>query len=671
MTKKITFFLILSLILGTSVSAAFKPDDSFYNNQWYLSKIQADKAWDKINSSPDIVIAVIDSGVDIDHPDLKNNIWQNNKEIVGNNYDDDNNGFIDDVNGWDFVNNNSDPRPKFTENWTESGISHGTVVSGIIAAEGNNQIGISGISWKTQIMPLKAISDKGEGKISDIIRAIDYAVNNGAHIINLSFMNLNYSKSMQAAIERANLAGVMVVAAAGNDQNGLGYNTLENPIYPACYDGSLIGQNMVIGVAATDALDQKSDFSSYGNRCIDISAPGISIFSTIPLNSNKKNPNLLYDGYFSGTSMAAPQVSATLALIAQANPELNPQEIVSILLASVDDINNLNPEYKNQLGNGRLNINKAVTLAKSKLYSRFGSLIIIPDDNSLLNNEYLAEIRTAKGEKIRTLDNNIFKEINYIHSSDIDDDLDEEIMVADSSGFLRIYSNKGEEKYSFKPYDNKEFIFATADILGDNNLEIIVSTKSNGDGKLKVFNHQGKFLKEIPAYDKNYKGEIVISAGNIDGEKKDEIVISFGQGVATSLRIINDKGKLIGAFYPYGKDYQGGVELKVGNLNGRKDNNKDEIVIVPKAGKQAQVKIFDNYGQVINSFNAYNKNWLGGVNLELGDINNDGVKEVILGAKKGATPHVRIFSLSGKIMESFYAYDINFTGGVNILGIKI
>lgn len=154
-------------------------------------------------------------------------------------------------------------------------------------------------------------------------------------------------------------------------------------------------------------------------------------------------------------------------------------------------------------------------------------------------------------------------------------------------------------------------------------------------------------------------------------EKKDEIIVSFGQGISTSLRILNDQGKLIGAFYPYGKDYQGGVELKVGNLNGRKDNNKDEIVLVPKAGRDALVKIFNNYGQEINSFNAYNKNWLGGVNLELGDTNNDGIKEIIFGAKAGATPHVRIFSLNGKILESFYAYDTNFTGGVNILGIKI
>ncbi|MDA3803116.1 MAG: S8 family peptidase [Patescibacteria group bacterium] len=676
MNKKIAIFLILTFLIGSSTSAAFKPNDSFYNNQWYLSKIEADKAWDSINSSPDIIIAVIDSGVDIDHEDLKDNIWQNEKEIEDNKIDDDNNGFIDDVNGWDFVNNNPDPRPKFNENWTESGISHGTVVSGIIAATGDNNQGISGITWDAQIMPLKAISDKGEGKISDIIRAIDYATNNGAHIINLSFMNLSYSKSMQAVIERANKAGVMVVAAAGNDQNGHGYNTEDTSIYPACYDGPLIGENMVIGVAATDALDQKTNFSSYGDRCIDISAPGISFFSTIAKGGDKNNPNLLYDGYFSGTSMAAPQVSATLALIAQINPELSTNEIATILFASVDNINELNPAYVNQLGNGRLNVNKAVKLARKKLYSRFGSLIVVPDKrNDYLENKDLPspELRTGTGTYLNKLEKEVFDNYSSFSSADLNDDGEEEIIMGKSEGSeprVKVITKEGKEKFSFLAYteDVKSgIIVEVADILGDDSLEIIVSTKKEGNGRIKIFKNNGELITEIPAYDRNYKGELSLSAGNIDGEGKDEIVI----GLASDLRIIDGEGKLIGAFYPYGKDLKTGFEVRVDNLDGRKNASKDEIIVVPKEGERAVVKIFDNYANLLNRFLAFGTNWSYGVNITSGDINNDGIAEIILGVKSGGAPHVRVFSLEGRILESFYVWDKDVSSGVNVLEIKI
>ena len=179
MKKLVTSFFILFLVFAEPVLAAIMPNDPYYKNQWYLAKIRADSAWEKITESPDMVIAVIDSGIDINHPDLKDNIWHNNKEIAGNGKDDDKNGFIDDTNGWDFITNTPDPSPKFSAGWTEAGVSHGTMVAGIIAARGNNGIGVAGVTWRTKIMPLRVLNDKGDGKISDVIRAIDYAVKNG------------------------------------------------------------------------------------------------------------------------------------------------------------------------------------------------------------------------------------------------------------------------------------------------------------------------------------------------------------------------------------------------------------------------------------------------------------------------------------------------------------
>lgn len=675
MSKKITSFLILlTLLLGAPAFAVITPNDSYFGNQWYLSRIKADKAWEKLSSSPDIVIAVIDSGVDISHPDLKNNIWQNDKEIPGNGIDDDWNGFIDDYNGWDFSDNTPDPSPKFISGWTESGVSHGTIVAGIIAAEGNNNRGITGLSWKAKIMPLKALNDKGEGRIGDVIRAIDYAANNGADIINLSFMNFTYSESLQAAVRRAHKAGVMIVAAAGNEQNGAGHDTKEVPIYPACYDGTLVGENMVIGVAATDALDQKAKFSSYGENCVDISAPGISFFSTISEGGSKEKPNLLYDGYWSGTSMAAPLVSAALALISQANPELSRQEIVSILFASSDDISRLNPDYQNKLGNGRLNVDRALEMAKQKLYSRFGSLLVIPQSTK---DKQSFDLRTPGGGIIKTLEPEIFKGFSAVKSADFDGDGNHELVLGAAAGFepkIKIISSDGRLKKEFLAYGKNEkggLSLAIGDVDGDGAVEILCVLNKNGNGRLKIFSSEGKLKKEIAAYDRSWKGEVNLATGNLDGKGADEIAVSFGWGGSPSVRIISGGGKLIGAFYAYEKSFRGGVEIIIGNLDGRRSGDKDEIIVVPSSAKEAQVKIFDDHGSLLKQFLAYNKNWRGGANITVGDLNNDGMSEIALGAKAGAAPHVRVFDMQGLLLESFYAWDENFAGGVNLNALKI
>ncbi|PIR94733.1 hypothetical protein COT95_02590, partial [Candidatus Falkowbacteria bacterium CG10_big_fil_rev_8_21_14_0_10_37_6] len=213
------------------------PNDPYYNEQWYLDKIGAPQAWGIKNTSPNVIVAVLDTGVDINHPDLEANIWINNGEIADNGIDDDNNGYIDDINGWDFYDDIADPKPKFTQGFSEIGLNHGTIVAGIIAAEGNNNFGITGVTWSAKIMPLKVLSDSGEGDTGDVIQAIDYAIDNGADIINLSFVGGIFEKSLEEAIRRAYDAGVIVVAAAGNeDAGGVSHDLDIKPSYPVCHD---------------------------------------------------------------------------------------------------------------------------------------------------------------------------------------------------------------------------------------------------------------------------------------------------------------------------------------------------------------------------------------------------------------------------------------------------
>lgn len=675
MKKIITSFFVLFFLslLFIEPVLAMTPNDPYYSNQWYLAKIKADSAWNKISESPDIVIAVIDSGVDINNPDLANNIWINEKEIPGNKIDDDHNGFIDDYNGWDFVNNVPDPSPKFSKGWTEAGISHGTMVAGIIAAQGNNNQGVAGVTWKAKIMPLRVINEKGEGKISDVIRAIDYATNNGADIINLSFVNFTYNQAMQDAIYRAHKSGVIIVAAAGNEQaNGAAYNLEKTPIYPACYDGELIGENMVIGVVATDALDQKAKFSSYGSRCVDIAAPGISFFNTVVPGANPDNYNKYYDGYWSGTSMAAPLVSGALALIEQANPELSAREAVNILFASTDNISSLNPDYPGQLGNGRLNVDRAIEMAKAELYSHVDRLLLAPVSGlktlkiGATNGDLVSELKGTENIKTASL-----------AAGDVNGDGVDKIILGAAAGSepqVYILNAKGKVLKKFLAYEKKfrgGVNLAVADIDNDGREEIITAPAGNGAPNIKIFDENGKLKRQFFAYDKKLKMGINLAAGYLDDLQEMKIIVSPGAGSDQPVKIFSPAGKMINSLYPYEKKFRGGVKVALANLDGRKNHNRSEIIFAPGAGREPQVKIYDSALQLKKQFLAYNRNWRGGLNIAAGDINNDGIAEIVLGANPGAAPHVRIFDGQAQLIESFYAWPESFKGGVNLAIIRM
>nr|MCU0680293.1 S8 family serine peptidase [Planctomycetota bacterium] len=479
--KIITSFFIVFILFGLPLFTKAMTDP-FYSKQWYLTKIKAPEAWKKVSATPDIVIAVIDSGIQTNHPDLANNIWKNIGEIPGNNIDDDHNGFVDDYEGWNFVNNTADVNPDFfATKISEIGIVHGTMISGIIAAGGNNGIGVTGEIWQAKIMPIKALDDNGEGSVGSIVKAIDYAINNGADIINLSFVGFDYNHSLQDAITRAYRAGVIVVAAAGNEQsNGDGYDTDKQNVFPACFD-AYTKENMVIGVAATDAIDQKANFSSYG-KCVDISAPGISFFNTVAYKSDTDLKfNKYYNGYWSGTSLSTPLVSAALALIMEVNPELNNKEIIEILLGSADNINKLNPAFLGKLGSGRLNVSLAAEVALAKLNSQKGFLLSAP----------FLTIKTSS-KNSESLEKNDSK--NEITKKVIEKKLVEKNGPETQS--LKIFSGVSNELVSdFFPYgEDAKFGYniATGDIDGDGVSEIITGAGAGGGPHVRIFGSHGE-----------------------------------------------------------------------------------------------------------------------------------------------------------------------------------
>lgn len=289
------------------------PNDTGYSYQWGLQRINAPLGWDISTGSANVIIAIVDSGIDTNHPDIKYNLWINKGEIPENKIDDDNNGYIDDVYGWNFENKNN--------NVTDDN-GHGTHVAGIIAASGNNTLGVSGVMWNATLMPLKFLDDKGEGYISDAVSAISYATKMGAFIINCSWGGPTYSKALKDIIEASS---ALVVCAAGNELNS--ENIEINPNYPASYDS-----NNLICVAAVDKEDKLCYFSNYGINSVDVAAPGSSILSTLPGSKY---------GYMQGTSMATPYVSGLAGLIKSMRPELNALQVKYTILNGVDHVDSL------------------------------------------------------------------------------------------------------------------------------------------------------------------------------------------------------------------------------------------------------------------------------------------------------------------------------------------
>ncbi|MDD5032477.1 MAG: S8 family serine peptidase, partial [Patescibacteria group bacterium] len=646
------------------------PNDPYYNNQWYLQKIKAPIAWEKVNQSPKAVIAIIDSGIKIDHPDLAANIWRNIDETPDNGIDDDKNGFIDDVNGWDFINNVPDPSPKFEAGFTESGILHGTIVAGIAAAVGNNGKGITGVTWKTLIMPLRVLNDKGEGRTSEVVRAIDYAIANNADVINFSFVGFGYSKALAEAIKRAYDAGIIIVAAAGNEQEeGEGYSLDKTPMYPVCHDGGN-GENMIIGVAATDTLDQKANFSSYGFNCVDIAAPGVSIFSTAVYEPAKGRFNEFYNGYWSGTSMATPMVSAAVALIEEANPKISRDEVVNTLLDNSDNISRLNPNFLGQLGKGRLNIAAAITktieeLKKEKVkilvapFSNYASQTKITDYNGEIEKEFLSYDKNFRGG------------IN-VAAGDVNGDGKDEIIAGAGVGggpHIRVFDSSGKVLGQFFAYD-KNFRggvnVAAGDVNGDGVDEIIAGSGLGGGPQVRVFDGKGRIFSQFFAYDKNFRGGVNVATGDVNGDGKDEIVAGAGVGGGPQVRIFNSAGAMEGQFFAYNKNFRGGVRVAVADIDGGVAQKKDEIITAPGKGGGPHIRIFDNHANLVGQFFAYNKNFRGGVSVAAGDIDSDGLAEIITGAGPGGAPHVIAFEIDGKLVGSFYAYEDKFNGGVSV-----
>jgi len=339
------------------VKALLEPNDFRYQDGslWNLhntgiyggvagADIHAPQGWDLQHTASTVVVAVIDTGVRYTHEDLAANMWVNPGEsgpwlpgtIIdkgSNGLDDDGDGYIDDVHGINAILGTGDPSDDY---------GHGTHVSGIIGGVGNNTVGITGVAWQLPIMACKFIDAQGQGSISDAITCISYARKKGAKIINASWGGYNFtSTALYDAIDSVRKAGIIFVAAAGNDNN----NNDANPLYPACYS-----LDNIIAVAATDRTDHRAFFSNYGAKTVALGAPGASVFSCW----NGSDSDYRYDD---GTSMAAPHVVGACALVWARSPSLSYRQVITRVLSSVDPLPDLAGRC---VSGGRLNLQNAL-----------------------------------------------------------------------------------------------------------------------------------------------------------------------------------------------------------------------------------------------------------------------------------------------------------------------
>ncbi len=285
-------------------------DSPYYGGSldWNLNELQAPEAWQAGYTGRGVVVAVIDTGVDIHHQDLNHNIWRNLDEIMGDGIDNDRNGFIDDRYGWNFVSESAN---------VGDDNGHGTHVAGIIAAE-KNGAGSTGVAPDSQVMAIKALDADGSGSYSGIARGIRYAVDNGAQIINLSLGGA-FSNLLDSALRYAAAHDVLIIAAAGNESSS-------TPGHPAALSG--VYSNL-LSVGAMDQSGQPASFSNRvgGSKAVQVDAPGVTIYST--------RPGAGY-GFMSGTSMAAPHVSGLAALTLSAKPNLDSNAVRQVIVAGSD-----------------------------------------------------------------------------------------------------------------------------------------------------------------------------------------------------------------------------------------------------------------------------------------------------------------------------------------------
>lgn len=634
---------VLSLSVGETVFAVTIPNDprfSFVTPVY--DQIGALRAWDTTTGSKEVVVAVLDSGVDMQHPDLRENIWHNPNERL-NGLDDDNNGFIDDMSGWDFVSNDNDPSPIFdTKNQYEfPDLAHGTVVAGLIGAVGNNNTDAAGIAWRVSIMPIRVMDEKGTGNIENVVKALRYAQANGAFIVNLSFGGNDSSADLESTLKDLYEKNVLTVVAAGNHDASTSGNLDFSPVYPACADQNS-GVDSVLTVASINEFGGTSSFSNYGS-CIDLVAPGERISSTVPYEPTITQFKSSFAGYFSGTSMSAPLVAGAAVLIKTINPDFTAREVKGALYISADPVE-VPLGNKRTLGFGKLNIERALRVVRDTTTPPPAEEQDSKEDQVKDKELIVVGKRTGFGE-VRFYDTNfgvikdiqLFevtkkpKTVNYAFGND---SYGFPVIYAAHSGVIDVFTDDASLIYTLNPKLSGEISVLLADVTPEVGNELIVS--SNKSNLVKIYNEQGDLVSEIKNPLKRngglmvsiVSGELYISpltntattvacgfieawsCAAVNSSKIANQYFSL-EGLVFQSRVVNNKGiveiPVLNKKIPLSKSSTGWSSTLV---------NREELLLAlsPTGKVLSRVVLLNQAGDIVSEFPAFEK-YSGGVSL--------------------------------------------------------
>ncbi len=633
----LAIILVFTPVATDQVYAEFPNDPNA--RQWSYATADVYRAWEQTSGSRQIVVAIIDNGFDETHPDLVEARWINEDEISGNGRDDDSNGYIDDIHGWNFVNNYQKIEQGSDEDYNEnehSVVNHATVVAGIIGAVGNNGKYGVGIAYGIRLMNLQVVDDYGLGAPEALVEAIYYAVNNGASVINISMVGKGSVPEVRSAINYAYQKGVIIVGAAGNDRENLN----ETPWFPICNDMH-DPYTQVIGVSAIDSSRRLAGFSNTGASCIDMAAPGVDIAGPIR-SSNTES----YVNGWNGTSFATPFVSAAVALVRSVQPTWHIDQVVRTLKSTVRHTPSPDESvYAEAYGKGLVQIGTAVESAKigvvlaPKLFiegeidSSFTAprrLLVSSEGQSLFADVLQGnKIDVAAAPLKDVVAMTTFREVNGTPLYAV-------VKKNGKTSSVHIYTTTWIEKYRWSLGSTPSQILV-ADIEGDSDKEVVIATENGG---MSVFSLNGTKRGVIQNIEGQTKGFGVVHHNSETGN--DEII--YASVTANSNTVFRRVTSMVDA--PE-KLFETALKSlgSIAYLNGVEDS----IVVGSEIGTGSLVTIFSLSGEEKNSFRPYDLGFRGGVQVSGVLYGEEGLEHIVTTPKRGVES-LRIFDSTGNIL---------------------